>query len=138
MKGVLRGYENWNPVHPTLGAFWGMGIGVGCGIGWGPGFGPEVIGYVGAGCGVGFNVGVTLIGLGIGLPAHSLMGAPYNAMLATRNGVLELGRLGDRCGITAAAGDGWTSFATCVTNFQREVSGGISSFKTSLRKGSDD
>lgn len=78
MKGVLRGYANWNPVHPTLGAFWGMGLGVGCGIGWGPGFGPEVIGYVGSGCGVGFNVGFTLVGVGIGLPAHSLMGAPYN------------------------------------------------------------
>ena len=54
IKGVFRRYERWNPVHPTSGAFWGMGIGIGCGVGWGPGFGPEAIGYVGSGCGVGF------------------------------------------------------------------------------------
>ncbi|KVH91612.1 hypothetical protein Ccrd_006369 [Cynara cardunculus var. scolymus] len=65
IKGLFRRYERWNPVHPTSGAFWGMGIGVGCGIGWGPGFGPDVIGYVGAGCGVGFSVGITLAGVGI-------------------------------------------------------------------------
>jgi hypothetical protein len=68
IKGVLGRYERWNPVHPTAGAFWGMGLGLGCGVGWGPGFGPEVVGYVGAGCGVGFSVGVTLAGVGIGLP----------------------------------------------------------------------
>jgi hypothetical protein len=68
IKGVLGRYERWNPVHPTAGAFWGMGLGLGCGVGWGPGFGPEVVGYVGAGCGVGFSVGFTLAGVGIGLP----------------------------------------------------------------------
>jgi len=73
IKGVLGRYERWNPVHPTAGAFWGMGLGLGCGVGWGPGFGPEVIGYVGAGCGVGFSVGVTLAGVGIGLPQHVLV-----------------------------------------------------------------
>ena len=78
IKGLFRRYERWNPVHPTSGAFWGMGIGIGCGIGWGPGFGPEVIGYVGAGCGVGFSVGITLAGVGIGLPANFLIEVPYN------------------------------------------------------------
>lgn len=78
IKGLFRRYERWNPVHPTSGAFWGMGVGIGCGIGWGPGFGPEVIGYVGAGCGVGFSVGFTLLGAGIGLPANWLLQVPYN------------------------------------------------------------
>lgn len=78
IKGLFRRYERWNPVHPTSGAFWGMGIGIGCGVGWGPGFGPEVIGYVGAGCGVGFSVGITLAGVGIGLPANCLIEVPYN------------------------------------------------------------
>ncbi|KAJ1287712.1 hypothetical protein BS78_02G031900 [Paspalum vaginatum] len=70
IRSVLGRYERWNPVHPTAGAFWGVGLGLGCGVGWGPGFGPEVIGYVGAGCGVGFSVGFTLAGVGIGLPQH--------------------------------------------------------------------
>ncbi|KAL6880241.1 hypothetical protein ACP4OV_011806 [Aristida adscensionis] len=73
IKGVLGRYERWNPVHPTAGAFWGVGLGLGCGVGWGPGFGPEVIGYVGAGCGVGFSVGVTLAGVGVGLPQHGII-----------------------------------------------------------------
>ncbi|KAG9154024.1 hypothetical protein Leryth_000533 [Lithospermum erythrorhizon] len=81
IKGLFRRYERWNPVHPTAGAFWGMGIGVGCGIGWGPGFGPEVIGYVGSGCGVGFNVGFTLLGVGIGLPANYVFTFPYNGTI---------------------------------------------------------
>ena len=80
IKGLFRRYERWNPVHPTYGAFYGMGFGVGCGVGWGPGFGPEVIGYVGAGCGVGFNVGITLVGFGIGLPANVIFAAPYNGI----------------------------------------------------------
>ncbi|XP_039793347.1 forkhead box protein D1-like isoform X1 [Panicum virgatum] len=71
IKGVLGRYERWNPVHPTAGTFWGVGLGLGCGVGWG--FGPEVIGYVGAGCGVGFSVGFTLAGVGIGLPQHVLI-----------------------------------------------------------------
>ncbi|OAY83708.1 Cadmium-induced protein AS8 [Ananas comosus] len=79
IKGIFRRYERWNPVHPTLGTFWGMGIGVGCGVGWGPGFGPEVIGYVGAGCGAGFSVGITLLGVGIGLPQNGLCQIPFNA-----------------------------------------------------------
>nr|CAB3451911.1 unnamed protein product [Digitaria exilis]CAB3455669.1 unnamed protein product [Digitaria exilis] len=73
IKSVLGRYERWNPVHPTAGAFWGVGLGLGCGVGWGPGFGPEVIGYVGGGCGVGFSVGFTLAGVGIGLPQHGLI-----------------------------------------------------------------
>ncbi|KAI3899176.1 hypothetical protein MKW92_025679, partial [Papaver armeniacum] len=46
IKRLFRRYERWNPVHPTTGAFWGMGLRIGCGV----------IGYVGAGCGVGFSV----------------------------------------------------------------------------------
>ncbi|XP_020092576.1 uncharacterized protein LOC109713046 isoform X2 [Ananas comosus] len=60
IKGIFRRYERWNPVHPTLGTFWGMGIGVGCGVGWGPGFGPEVV--------------------GIGLPQNGLCQIPFNAL----------------------------------------------------------
>ncbi|KAH6784763.1 putative membrane lipoprotein [Perilla frutescens var. hirtella] len=85
IKNLFRRYERWNPVHPTYGAFWGMGIGIGCGIGWGPGFGPEVIGYVGAGCGAGFSVGITFLGLGIGLPANYLIQLPYSGFMITRS-----------------------------------------------------
>ncbi|CAN8231398.1 unnamed protein product [Cochlearia groenlandica] len=89
IKGIFRRYEKWNPVHPTYGAFWGMGVGFGCGVGWGPGFGPEVIGYIGAGCGVGFSVGITLAGFGIGLPTNLLLAAPFNTVEATRKGAFE-------------------------------------------------
>ncbi|KAK7386811.1 hypothetical protein VNO78_27147 [Psophocarpus tetragonolobus] len=85
IKGLFRRHERWNPVHPTYGAFWGMGVGVGCGVGWGPGFGPEVIGYVGAGCGIGFNVGITFAGIGIGLPANFVFEASYNGVSWIRN-----------------------------------------------------
>lgn len=78
IKGLFRRYERWNPVHPTYGAFWGVGVGIGCGVGWGPGFGPEVIGYVGAGCGVGFSVGFTLLGVGIGLPTNYIYTVPHD------------------------------------------------------------
>lgn len=83
IKGMLGRYERWNPVHPTFGTFWGVGLGLGCGVGWGPGFGPEVIGYVGAGCGVGFSVGVTLAGVGIGLPQHGLIKNQYHSGYAS-------------------------------------------------------
>ncbi|KAL3635807.1 hypothetical protein CASFOL_020354 [Castilleja foliolosa] len=94
IKSIFRRYERWNPVHPTYGAFWGIGVGIGCGIGWGPGFGPEVVGYVGAGCGTGFNVGFTLLGIGIGLPTNYLLTAPHNAFMATRKGVLDVAQAG--------------------------------------------
>lgn len=84
IKGLFRRYERWNPVHPTIGAFWGIGFGVGCGVGWGPGFGPEVVGYVGAGCGVGFSVGFIVAGLGIGRPANYLLEVPYNGIYSLR------------------------------------------------------
>ncbi|KAI4367955.1 hypothetical protein MLD38_016576 [Melastoma candidum] len=84
IKGFLRRYERWNPVHPTVGAFWGMGLGLGCGVGWGPGFGPEVIGYVGAGCGVGFSVGFTFAGLGVGLPANYLFRLSHSVIVDAR------------------------------------------------------
>lgn len=103
-----------------------MGVGIGCGVGWGPGFGPEVIGYVGAGCGVGFNVGITLAGFGIGLPANSLFGAPYNALVATRNGALEFAR---SSGLISMAGDGWNNITPFISSWQREASGKFSSFK---------
>lgn len=83
IKGMLGRYERWNPVHPTAGAFWGVGLGLGCGVGWGPGFGPEVIGYVGAGCGVGFSVGFTLAGVGVGLPQHGIIKNHYHGGFAS-------------------------------------------------------
>ncbi|KAL3818324.1 hypothetical protein ACJIZ3_004229 [Penstemon smallii] len=92
IKSIFRRYEKWNPVHPTHGAFWGMGVGIGCGVGWGPGFGPDVIGYVGAGCGAGFSVGITFIGLGIGFPANHLFTVPYTAFTVTRQGALDVAR----------------------------------------------
>ncbi|XP_061347385.1 cadmium-induced protein AS8 isoform X2 [Gastrolobium bilobum] len=104
IKGLFRRYERWNPVHPTYGAFWGMGVGIGCGVGWGPGFGPEVIGYVGAGCGIGFNVGITLAGFGVGLPANIIFEAPYN-------------------------GVSWIRDLPCVSDLQREASGKILCFR---------
>ncbi|KAJ0944920.1 putative cadmium-induced protein AS8 [Helianthus annuus] len=116
IKGLFRRYERWNPVHPTSGAFWGMGIGFGCGIGWGPGFGPEVIGYVGAGCGVGFSVGITLAGFGIGLPANRLLKVPFSALMATRSGAVDfarasglLGTDGINDGINATGMQRWVS-----------------------------
>lgn len=86
IKGLFRRYERWNPVHPTRGTFWGMGIGIGCGVGWGPGFGPEVIGYVGAGCGIGFSVGFTLAGVGVGLPMNGM----YNGMMLIESAYITL------------------------------------------------
>ncbi|CAH2078569.1 unnamed protein product, partial [Thlaspi arvense] len=115
IKGIFRRYEKWNPVHPTYGAFWGMGIGIGCGVGWGPGFGPEVIGYVGAGCGVGFSVGITLAGLGIGLPTNLLLAAPYNTAEATRKGAFKL--FGKNLSI-----DGWSHVMPRFDGLQRQVS----------------
>ncbi|XP_020572333.1 uncharacterized protein LOC110019106 [Phalaenopsis equestris] len=97
IKGIFRRYERWNPVHPTIGLFWGVGVGIGCGIGWGPGFGPEVIGYVGAGCGIGFSVGVTVAGIGIGLPVNGVEQIPHNETVhapasMTSSGTLKLAR----------------------------------------------
>eukprot|EP00252_Welwitschia_mirabilis_P006829 TRINITY_DN17738_c0_g1_i2.p1 TRINITY_DN17738_c0_g1~~TRINITY_DN17738_c0_g1_i2.p1 ORF type:complete len:200 (+),score=49.63 TRINITY_DN17738_c0_g1_i2:126-725(+) len=89
LSNLFKRYERWNPVHPTYGAFWGLGIGVGCGVGWGPGFGPEVIGYVGSGCGIGFSVGVTFVGFGVGLPASGIISMPYNAVSAAACGVTQ-------------------------------------------------
>lgn len=88
--GLFRRYKRWNPVHPTFGAFWGVGVGLGCGVGWGPGFGPEAVGFVGAGCGVGFSVGVTLIGIGVGLPASGLTCLPFDALMWTGKGASSL------------------------------------------------
>ncbi|CAN6213088.1 unnamed protein product [Urochloa humidicola] len=91
IRSVLGRYERWNPVHPTAGTFWGVGLGLGCGVGWGPGFGPEVIGYVGAGCGVGFSVGFTLAGIGIGLPQHGLIRTHEDSGFAS-NGPIDSAR----------------------------------------------
>ncbi|XP_042484553.1 cadmium-induced protein AS8 [Macadamia integrifolia] len=125
IKGLFRRYERWNPVHPTSGSFWGMGIGIGCGIGWGPGFGPEVIGYVGAGCGVGFSVGFTLLGAGIGLPTKPSIKIPYNGM---RTGVVKLLRSSGFFSIRNVVEDGWNHFGPHIP-FQREAGGKITSFK---------
>ncbi|PRQ19088.1 hypothetical protein RchiOBHm_Chr7g0213271 [Rosa chinensis] len=135
IKGVFRRYERWNPVHPTSGAFWGLGIGIGCGVGWGPGFGPEVIGYVGAGCGVGFSVGFTLLGVGIGVPANWLYTVPYQAVMAARSTPLRLGRPPGLVFSKSIAGEGWDKIAPCVRGLQREASGRLSSFTQHLVEG---
>ncbi|XP_010535864.1 PREDICTED: cadmium-induced protein AS8 isoform X2 [Tarenaya hassleriana] len=122
IKGIFRRYERWNPVHPTHGAFWGMGIGIGCGVGWGPGFGPEVIGYVGAGCGVGFSVGITLAGVGIGLPANFLFALPYNTVEATRKGAIEMfGGSSNSPFLKNLSTDGWTDVHPQVAALQRQL-----------------
>ncbi|XP_057963864.1 cadmium-induced protein AS8 isoform X2 [Malania oleifera] len=126
IKGLFRRYERWNPVHPTSGAFWGMGIGFGCGVGWGPGFGPEVIGYVGAGCGFGFSVGITLAGFGIGLPANCLIEVPYNALMATRSNALEFARSNRLLPVRNSAQGGWNDIASCISG---EASGRFFDFK---------
>lgn len=128
IKGLFRRYERWNPVHPTYGAFWGMGIGFGCGVGWGPGFGPEVIGYVGAGCGVGFSVGITLAGVGIGLPANSLIKVPYNALVGARGGALEFARSSALPGMINMVGDGQNHVCLHVSSFKEEACKRLSSF----------
>ncbi|XP_039042335.1 cadmium-induced protein AS8-like [Hibiscus syriacus] len=121
IKGVFGRYERWNPVHPTSGAFWGMGVGIGCGVGWGPGFGPEVIGYVGAGCGIGFSVGFTLAGVGIGLPANYIFQLPYNAFQTTRIGARDL----VSSKITPAVA--WNRFAPQLSDLKREATARLSS-----------
>ncbi|XP_077221435.1 cadmium-induced protein AS8-like isoform X2 [Tasmannia lanceolata] len=121
IKGLFRRYERWNPVHPTSGAFWGMGIGIGCGVGWGPGFGPEVIGYVGAGCGVGFSVGITLAGVGIGLPTNFLLETPYNALVGATSGALDFGRSSALPIVKNVAGDGWNHVVPRISGFKKEA-----------------
>ncbi|XP_052209808.1 cadmium-induced protein AS8 isoform X2 [Diospyros lotus] len=138
IKGLFRRYERWNPVHPTSGAFWGMGIGIGCGVGWGPGFGPEVIGYVGAGCGVGFSVGITLAGFGIGLPANYVFKVPYNAFLATRSGVSMFSRSSGLLSLRNASANGWNKIAPHI-GLQKKAGGSFSTFnlKDSVDKVAD-
>ncbi|CAA2960597.1 cadmium-induced protein AS8 [Olea europaea var. sylvestris] len=129
IKSLFRRYERWNPVHPTYGAFWGVGIGIGCGVGWGPGFGPEVIGYVGAGCGAGFSVGLTFFGVGIGLPANHLFAVPYGALMVTRKGALEVARFSGLLGMKNGPGDGWGNIGSHISSMQRTSSTAFSSFK---------
>ncbi|CAK9179394.1 unnamed protein product [Ilex paraguariensis] len=129
IKGLLRRYKRWNPVHPTSGAFWGIGIGVGCGVGWGPGFGPEAIGYVGAGCGIGISVGITLVGFGIGLPANGLFEAPYNAFMATGTAVVEFARSNGLLSMGNVAGDGWRNIGPHISGLKRNASGKFPIFK---------
>uniref|UniRef100_A0A1D1YTI1 Cadmium-induced protein AS8 n=2 Tax=Anthurium amnicola TaxID=1678845 RepID=A0A1D1YTI1_9ARAE len=138
IKGLFRRYERWNPVHPTVGAFWGMGIGLGCGVGWGPGFGPEVIGYVGAGCGVGFSVGITLAGLGIGLPANALIEIPYNAFAMTSSSAvnaLDFARSTALSTVKSVAGESWNYVVPQVTLLSKEACDGFSSFKSNFPLG---
>ncbi|XP_062190416.1 uncharacterized protein LOC133893426 [Phragmites australis] len=118
IKGALGRYERWNPVHPTAGAFWGMGLGLGCGVGWGPGFGPEVIGYVGAGCGVGFSVGFTLAGVGVGLPQHGLIKNHYRSGFAS-NVPLESARFYTMTIIRGLVWDA-ISYASNVASMRKE------------------
>ncbi|KAL7111906.1 hypothetical protein ACP275_05G118800 [Erythranthe tilingii] len=125
IKSIFRRYERWNPVHPTSGAFWGIGLGIGCGVGWGPGFGPEVIGYVGAGCGAGFSIGITFLGLGIGLPANYLLHAPHNAFMVTSRSALDVAR---GRGLLRA-GDSWGEFGSRVSDTRQNLCSSFSSFK---------
>ncbi|CAA0820441.1 Cadmium-induced protein AS8 [Striga hermonthica] len=127
IKNIFGRYERWNPVHPTRGAFWGIGLGLGCGIGWGPGFGPEVIGYVGAGCGVGFNVGITLLGIGVGLPANYLFTVPHNVFMVTRRGVLGIAQAG--LGSRSIEGDGWDKNIWQVSDLPHNLRASFSGFK---------
>ncbi|KAF7001158.1 hypothetical protein CFC21_016884 [Triticum aestivum] len=119
IKGMLGRYERWNPVHPTAGAFWGVGLGFGCGVGWGPGFGPEVIGYVGAGCGVGFSVGITLAGVGVGLPQHGIIKNHYHGGGFASNVPFESARF---YLLTMLKGMVWDaiSYASNVTAMRKE------------------
>ncbi|XP_058189058.1 cadmium-induced protein AS8-like isoform X1 [Rhododendron vialii] len=126
IKALFRRYERWNPVHPTSGAFWGMGIGFGCGVGWGPGFGPEVIGYVGAGCGFGFSVGITLAGFGIGLPANSVLEVPYSAVMATRSSALEIARSSGLLNLRNGSARGWTNIGPHISGIQQKALGRFS------------
>ncbi|XP_031118067.1 cadmium-induced protein AS8 [Ipomoea triloba] len=139
IKGVFRRYERWNPVHPTYGAFWGIGIGIGCGVGWGPGFGPEVIGYVGAGCGAGFSVGITLAGIGIGLPANDFFTAPYNAFMATRSGALDVARSSGLLSIRNDGREGWFNLDPQISGLQQKIGGAFSTLtvKGSLKNAID-
>ncbi|KAJ7227809.1 hypothetical protein O6H91_05G054100 [Diphasiastrum complanatum] len=114
---LFRRYKRWNPVHPTYGAFWGLGVGLGCGVGWGPGFGPEVIGYVGAGCGTGFSVGVTFVGVGIGLPASGMTNLPMNAMSHASNGIFNFTTQHAVPAVENAAKQGWEAVSLHASGF---------------------
>ncbi|KAL0297476.1 UNVERIFIED_CONTAM: Cadmium-induced protein AS8 [Sesamum radiatum] len=129
IKSIFRRYERWNPVHPTYGAFWGVGVGIGCGVGWGPGFGPEVIGYVGAGCGAGFSVGITLLGFGIGLPANYLLEVPHSAFTVTRRGALDVARAGLLLGKRSRAGDGLSDIIPHMSDVEQSPCTSSSGFK---------
>ncbi|KAL1552704.1 cadmium-induced protein AS8-like isoform X2 [Salvia divinorum] len=130
IKGLFGRYERWNPVHPTIGAFWGVGIGIGCGVGWGPGFGHEVVGYVGAGCGAGFNVGITFLGVGIGLPANYLSRAPHSALVVAKKGSLEESLTGSR----SAMEDGWDTNSSDISGTEQSRGASFSGFKVDSLK----
>ncbi|EFJ33622.1 hypothetical protein SELMODRAFT_406290 [Selaginella moellendorffii] len=106
---LFRRYERWNPVHPTYGAFWGIGFGLGCGVGWGPGFGPEVIGYVGSGCGVGISVGVTMVGVGVGLPAGGLACVPSDVVSYAGHGIMDFTKSTAAPAASIAVKRGWSA-----------------------------
>ncbi|XP_074283262.1 cadmium-induced protein AS8 [Silene latifolia] len=143
IKGLFRRYQKWNPVHPTSGAFWGMGVGIGCGVGWGPGFGPEVVGYVGAGCGVGFSVGITFAGFGIGLPAKILIEGPYKVVAATSSHTWDLVRSSNFLTVKNEAGDelgrNMPLFPSQLWNLQQKANERLSYFRDLdlLKKGTE-
>ncbi|KAK9699038.1 hypothetical protein RND81_08G148800 [Saponaria officinalis] len=143
IKGLFRRYQKWNPVHPTSGAFWGMGVGIGCGVGWGPGFGPEVVGYVGAGCGVGFSVGITFAGFGIGLPAKVLIDGPYKAVTASSIYTWDLVRSSSLLTVKNESGDALArnipSFPSLFWSMRQKAIESFSNLKDLdlLKKGSE-
>eukprot|EP00250_Pteridium_aquilinum_P002380 c12579_g1_i2 orf=112-663(+) len=130
IAGLFRRYQRWNPVQPTYGAFWGMGVGVGCGVGWGPGFGPEIVGFVGSGCGLGFSVGITLIGFGIGLPASGLTSLPYNALTCIACETFHFAR-GAAPVVASAGNQGFTCISHKAMEMQRNILKGVSSIQLS-------
>ncbi|CAK9229678.1 unnamed protein product [Sphagnum troendelagicum] len=123
---LFRRYKRWNPVHPTYGAFWGVGMGLGCGVGWGPGFGPEVVGYVGSGCGLGLSIGVTFLGIGIGLPASGLTCIPCDLVAGAGEKVLGLTSTWIAPVMVGLASQAWESVChqTLVLNKNMHVGGG--------------
>lgn len=117
-------------MHPTYGAFWGMGLGVGCGVGWGPGFGPETVGFVGSGCGLGFSVGLTFIGFGIGLPANGLTSLPYNALTCVTCETFNFAKVA--APVVANAGNqGLICIAHKAAEMQRNILNGVRSIQCS-------
>ncbi|KAG6537651.1 hypothetical protein ZIOFF_002746 [Zingiber officinale] len=104
---------------------------VGCGVGWGPGFGPEVIGYVGAGCGVGFSVGITLAGIGGGLPRNDLFQILYNAT-TTKAAPFDMAKSSTFIIMKGVAEDSLNFVAPHISFLRKETSWRLSKLKSNI------